>query len=73
MKNIIIVFKSKTEVFEFIDKMRENGIKATTVGTPSRAKIGCGISAKISSRYLWLAKKIFREGNYTGFYKIYEE
>ena len=71
MKYNIIVFKSKTEVFRFIEEMQDNGVNATAVGTPSHARIGCGISAKIEYRYLWLAKKIISNGNYNSFYRIY--
>lgn len=72
MKIAIVVFKSKTQVFKFIDQLRERGISATTAPTPSQARIGCGISAKIDARYVSLAKQIIASGEYSGFYGIYQ-
>lgn len=72
MKIVIVVFKSKTQVFEFIEQMHASGAVATTAPTPSQAKIGCGISAKIDARYLPYAKQIIASGRYSGFYGIYQ-
>lgn len=71
MKKAIVVFKSKTEVFRFMEEIRSRGAAASTVGTPAQAKIGCGISVKIDYGYLPLAKKIIAGGGYGAFYGIY--
>ncbi len=71
MKNIIIVFKSKTEVFEFCDLMNARGATTVTVGTPREARIGCGISAKTDARNLSLAISVLNENNFGGFFGIY--
>ena len=46
MKWAVATFRSKTEVFEFIDLMEQEGVFVSTVGTPKEARIVCGISAK---------------------------
>ncbi len=69
---IICVFRSKTDLFAFIDTMKSYGALVFTVGTPKEAKIGCGISARFDERYLFLAKKILKSGEYPSFYGVYK-
>ena len=71
MKWAVATFRSKTEVFEFIDLMEQEGVFVSTVGTPKEARIGCGISAKFSSVYIGKAQKIIRNGFFSGFYAIF--
>lgn len=40
MKWAVATFRSKTEVFEFIDLMEQEGVFVSTVGTPKEARIG---------------------------------
>ena len=67
MKTIYAVFRSKTETYKFIEYMREVGFDATAVSTPSGAKVGCGISAKISYNALNVANKIISGGRFSTF------
>ena len=69
----IAVFRSRTQVLEFIDGMRRNGISCSAVNTPSEAHVGCGISAKFSVPYLKKAEDyIFRNmpHSFRGIYLI---
>lgn len=67
----VVVFKSKTEVFAFIEQARYLGVGASVVSTPKEIKIGCGLSAKISDSQTQLAKKIISSYGYSTFYGIF--
>ena len=71
MKYAVAVFRSKTEVFEFMDYMEENGVRCVTTGTPKEAKIGCGISAKFSFVFMNKARMILDNVPFNGFYAVY--
>lgn len=71
MKYAIAVFRSKTEVFEFIDYMEQNGVRCVTTGTPKEARIGCGISAKFSYVFMHKARRILETVDFEGFYAVY--
>ena len=44
----VVTFKTKTEVFEFLNECKEFGIRATLTPIPKEIKIGCGLSVSIS-------------------------
>lgn len=67
----LVVFKTKTEVFAFIEDIRYLGISASVVSTPKEIKIGCGLSAKISDNGINVAKRIIYNGDYPTFYGIF--
>lgn len=67
----VVVFKSKTEVFAFLEDMRFFNATASTVSTPKEIKIGCGLSAKISESGINIAKRIIYNGDYPTFYGIF--
>ena len=67
----VVVFKSKTEVFAFVEQARYLGIGASVVSTPKEIKIGCGLSAKISDSQIYLAKKIIFSYGFGTFYGIF--
>lgn len=67
MKAIYAVFRSKTETYKFIEYMHQLGLDAVAVSTPSGAKVGCGISAKISYNALNVANKIISGGRFSTF------
>ncbi|MBR1890866.1 MAG: DUF3343 domain-containing protein [Clostridia bacterium] len=71
MKWAIVVFKSKAEVFEFIELLNQAGIGATTTQTPKEAGIGCGISAKVGFNRLPTVKKILSSGRFSGAFGVY--
>ena len=69
----LAVFRSRTQVLEFIDGMKANGINCVAVNTPSQAHVGCGISAKFNPSYIPYARKvIFADGlnTFYGFYRV---
>ncbi len=69
----IAVFRSRTQVMEFIEYFQSGGIDARAVNTPAEAKIGCGISARFPKIYLPYAASAVNKLNlntFTGFYEI---
>lgn len=71
MKKAVVVFRSKTEVFEFIEALAEKHIVAGTTGTPKEARIGCGIAADLEIRHLPVARSLVRSKNFKGYYGIF--
>ena len=70
-KYLIIVFRTKTEVFSLIQALEKKGISAATTGTPKEAGIGCGIAVKTDALNLNAVKRIVLSGGYDGFFGIY--
>lgn len=52
MKYLIIAFKSRYNLQNFVKTLRLTGITATIVNTPHSISISCGLSARIDYRYL---------------------
>ncbi len=67
----VVVFKTKTEVFAFLEDMRYFNVSASTVSTPKEIKIGCGLSAKIPDSSINIAKRIIYGNDYPTFYGIF--
>ena len=65
----VFVFRSKTEVFEFAERLKQRSIPAGTVGTPKEARIGCGLSVRTDLGFVGEAKKI--AVTFDGFYGIF--
>ncbi len=72
MTTCIVVFRSKTDLFSFINEFKRSGGRIETVATPKEAKIGCGLSAKIEERYLSLAVRLIKADDYNSFFAIYK-
>ena len=73
MNFCLAVFRSRTQVLEFIDGMKARGIPCGAVNTPARAHIGCGISAKFDLGRLPYAREvIYLDGlnTFNGFYRV---
>ena len=73
MNKIIVVFRSKTDVFGYIDALSERGVPSSTVGTPKEARIGCGIAVEVDGAYLGAARAVLREKRFSGFYGVFHE
>lgn len=70
MKYAVAVFRSKTEVFRFMEYMERVGASCSTVGTPREVKIGCGIAAKIPYNFISRARSVIERGDFSGFYAL---
>lgn len=71
MKQYVAVFKSKTDVFGFIEKMKSYGFYSTAVSTPKEAHQGCGLSASFPSNGIYYAKVLINGGTFKSFYGIF--
>jgi len=67
----VVVFKTKTEVFSFLEDARYYGIVGSVVSTPKEIKIGCGLSAKISDWHAYKARAVIFNGDYPTFYGVF--
>lgn len=72
MTKCVAVFRSKTELFTFINYLKYQGAFVETVATPKEARIGCGISAKFDERFFRLAVKIVENYSFSSFFGIYK-
>ena len=52
MKYLIIAFKSRINLQNFVKSMRLVGISATIINTPRSISVSCGLSARTEYRYL---------------------
>ncbi|MBR7136359.1 MAG: DUF3343 domain-containing protein [Clostridia bacterium] len=71
MSKCLAVFRSKTELFIFIDALKSRGVRVTTAPVPKEARIGCGLSAAFEERFLSISKAFIREKSLSSFYAIY--
>lgn len=72
MNFVLAVFRSRTQTQNFARIMRERGMACSVVRTPPEAKVGCGISAKVSYYDLPRAERIVWEYRLTSFNGFYE-
>ena len=69
----LAVFRSRTQVMEFVEYMQSRGIDSRAVNTPAEAHVGCGISARFPQFYLNYAKEVVQKlmlTSFAGFYEI---
>ncbi len=72
----IAIFRSRTQVYEFIDFMTNAGIACSAINTPTEAHIGCGISARFYCGHRGYAREIIMRRNlntFVGFYHIMQQ
>ena len=69
----LAVFRSRTQVMEFVEYMQSRGIDSRAVNTPAEAHVGCGISARFPQFYLNYAKEVVQKlmlTSFAGFYVV---
>lgn len=70
----IAVFRSRTQVFSFVNAMRAHGVTVNVISTPQEAFIGCGLSASFPDHALTIAKLLVKASSgFSGFYKVYHD
>ncbi len=72
MISCVAVFRSKPDVFSFLNMLRLGGVACSTTGTPKEAGIGCGIAVRFPLSALDLAKRILARNNFSSFYAIFK-
>lgn len=72
MTTYVAVFRSKTQLMSFIQIMGRFGAVVSTTATPTKAGVGCGISASFETRHLSLARQIINEYALNSFHSIFK-
>jgi hypothetical protein len=75
MEYLIAVFKSRTQVMKFYEKLLDCRIPADIVNTPREASLGCGLSVKFGCGYYFYVKKILYSDclhSFVGIFKVTE-
>lgn len=76
MDYVIAVFKSRTQVMKFYDKLQNARIPSDIVNTPREASLGCGLSVKFNKQDFVYVQNILRRDYYHsfgGFFNIREQ
>ena len=71
MKKAIIVFRSKTQVFEFADILNLYGVRTSVTSAPKEAHIGCNLALEVAYNALPTVKAALSEGSSSGLNGIY--
>ncbi len=71
MKYLIIAFKSRTQLQNFVKTLRLYGINASIVNTPRNISISCGLSARTEYHYLTTIKSILQNNQFESLLGIY--
>ena len=67
----VVTFKTKTEVFGFLNECRKRGMGASAVAMPKELKIGCGLAVQIFSGHAHQALLLINQGYFPTFNGIY--
>ena len=67
----VVTFKTKTEVFEFLQLCKTSGIRAMLVPIPKEIKIGCALSVQISSMDAHNCYTLIKSGYFPTFNGIF--
>ncbi len=71
MTEVLAVFRSRAQAADCNAKLRGMGIPCSLINTPKEAKIGCGLSVKLSSAAFQRAGRIISRAGYSAFYGFY--
>lgn len=67
----VVVFRTRTDVFSFIDHARNAGIGASIVSMPKELRLGCGLAVKISDNRTMKAWSILKRADFSSFFGIF--
>ena len=62
------IFRSRSQAIDCKNMLQRAGIKCRLVPTPSRLKLGCGVSVEIAARDYARAKRYITSAAYGTFY-----
>lgn len=71
MKYIILAFKSRNDVFNFIKVLKRNNITSSIINTPRSISTSCGLSIKIFYHYYPIAIRLIKQNYTTGLIGAY--
>lgn len=67
----IIVFRARSETMKFYSLISSYGVKSEIVNTPRQVSVACGISLKIASQDIIVAKEILNRRQFSTFAGIF--
>jgi hypothetical protein len=67
----LIVFRARSETMKFYSLLSSYGVKSEVVNTPRQISVACGISLKILSKDLNIAKDILNRREFATFAGIF--
>lgn len=73
MEYVVISFRSRSESVRFSEFLRANGVYSEIVNTPKQAGVGCGLSVKVSKKFLGVIKKalvVFDGSSFAGVFSV---
>ncbi len=76
MEYLIAVFKSRTQVMKFYEKLLDCRIPADVVNTPREASLGCGLSVKFGCGDYYCVEKILKSDcfhSFAGLFRVVEK
>lgn len=68
----VVTFRTKTEVFEFLQESKFFNVQSKIVSMPAEIKIGCGFAVEIPQMAYATAYAIVRRGEYPTFNGIFK-
>lgn len=71
MTDIIAIFRSRSQVIDCQQKLKNMGISSAIISTPTEANIGCGLSIKFANDALERVRFIIKNSRYTAFYGFF--
>ncbi len=72
MKYIVVTFSSRTDSMSFYNIIKRHSGFCSVVNTPHIVSRACGISIKIPSANITIARNIISSGRFNAFMGIYE-
>ena len=69
---LLAVFRSRDQSLDYVERLRNYGVLATTMPTPKEVKIGCGLCVRFDARYFARAQAILKIGKYSSFKGFYK-
>lgn len=58
MKQIIVSFKNRNNLYAFVRLIRNSGVAVSIINTPHSISVSCGLSARLDFRYFSLIKTL---------------
>lgn len=71
MKKIVISYKSRNTLMQFVKRLRINGFSAQIINTPSKISSSCGLSARIDYSYLKPIISIIQQSQLPGLIGVF--
>lgn len=70
-RHLVIVFRSRTEVYSFTEALNARGASAYITATPLKAGVGCGVAVKTRANNFSAVLAEISSGSYAGFYGVF--